>query len=469
MYWSKTEGGRVISFDYIPFSIAEVKLLDCQFGEKYYKQQPPKGKRLWLQGSRKHGCAAHVTVKSYILYPSYGINKEDKALSKWKLRCLCAQKLNELREDLAAKKEIKMEKKYYVSFPSEAAHSEHPTGQSSPAIYSQKVHPKVASKIVDMVQSGITDSTEVKRSLKCYVDTILAVELGQKPQLYDRAFYPSSADIRNHIYMARKVMDLSKFDQENLQLKIDKWKAARPMSSFYFRPYQSVDSDSSALANQSSNVMPPAEQTILYVHQEDWQKDLLVRYGNLMTLMDATYKTTKYSVPLFFLCVKTNVSYSVVAEFIVQSENAENISEALSVISSWNPKWQPRFFLTDYSDAEMGAVEQVFKATQLYLCDFHREQAWERWVKESSHGLTEDEASNLLELLRNCANAPPNRAVPEQPVDCYFKNEMKRLKESQVWLQNERVRTWVSSTWLSCCEVRAYLHDIIIRHLSTLN
>ena len=126
-----------------------------------------------------------------------------------------------------------------------------------------------------MVQSGITDSTKVKRSLKCYVDTILAVELGQKPQLYDRAFYPSSADIRNHIYMARKVMDLSKFDQENLQLKIDKWKAARPMSSFHFRPYHSVDSDSSALANRSSNVMPPAEQTILYVHQEDWQKDLV--------------------------------------------------------------------------------------------------------------------------------------------------------------------------------------------------
>ena len=97
-----------------------------------------------------------------------------------------------------------------------------------------------------------------------------------------------------------------------------------------------------------------------------------------MTLMDATYKTTKYSVPLFLLCVKTNVSYSVVAKFIVQSESAENIREALTVISSWNPKWQPRFFLTDHSDAEVGTVEKVFTSTQLYLCEFHREQAWER-------------------------------------------------------------------------------------------
>ena len=69
------------------------------------------------------------------------------------------------------------------------------------------------------------------------------------------------------------------------------------------------------------------------------------------------------------------MSYSVVAEFIVQSENAENISEVLSVIPSWNRKCKPCFFLTDYSDAEIGAVEKVFKVTQLYLCDFHRQQA----------------------------------------------------------------------------------------------
>ena len=48
--------------------------------------------------------------------------------------------------------------------------------------------------------------------------------------------------------------------------------------------------------------------------------------------MDATYKTTKYSIPLFFVCVKTNVSYSVVAEFIIQSEMKDDIFEALSVL-----------------------------------------------------------------------------------------------------------------------------------------
>ena len=46
--------------------------------------------------------------------------------------------------------------------------------------------------------------------------------------------------------------------------------------------------------------------------------------------MDATYKTTKYELALFFLAVKTNVGYSVVGEFVVQSETADQIAEALS-------------------------------------------------------------------------------------------------------------------------------------------
>ena len=203
-----------------------------------------------------------------------------------------------------------------------------------------------------MVHSGITETAEVKRSLKCYVNSILSKELGQKPALYDRAFYPLNSDIRNHICMAKKALDLSKFDQENLKLKIDEWKKTKSDSQFYFRPYQvavhskadSLDSCDSVNASVNTGESLQLEKPILYVHQDQWQKDLLLRYGNLLTLMDTTYKTTKYSVPLFFLCVKTNVSYTVVGEFIVQSEDCENIFEALSVISNWNPDWKPQFF-----------------------------------------------------------------------------------------------------------------------------
>ena len=316
-----------------------------------------------------------------------------------------------------------------------------------------------------MVHSGITETAEVKSSLKCYVNSILSKELGQKPALYDRAFYPLNSDIRNHICMAKKALDLSKFDQENLKLKIDEWKRTKSDSQFYFRPYQvavhskadSLDSCGSANASVNTEESLQLEKPILYVHQDQWQKDLLLRYGNLLTLMDATYKTTKYSVPLFFLCVKTNVSYTVVGEFIVQSEDCENIFEALSVISNWNPDWKPQFFLTDYSEAEMAAVAKLFPSAILYLCDFHREQAWERWVKERAHGLANSDAEILLDLLRNCANAAPNRDDSEGPVDHYFQLELRQLKKSDIWLQNEQVRHWLTSTWL-CCSKVFYIH-----------
>ena len=54
-----------------------------------------------------------------------------------------------------------------------------------------------------------------------------------------------------------------------------------------------------------SQVKPlSTSQGLLFVHQSANQKRILEKYGNEICLLDATYKTTKYSVPLFFLVVK---------------------------------------------------------------------------------------------------------------------------------------------------------------------
>ena len=79
-----------------------------------------------------------------------------------------------------------------------------------------------------------------------------------------------------------------------------------------------------------------------------------------MSLLDATYKTTKYAVPLFFVVVKTNVDYQVVASFATQDEKCETIMEALSIIKSWNRDWNPICFMMDNCDAEINAIEKSF-------------------------------------------------------------------------------------------------------------
>ena len=170
----------------------------------------------------------------------------------------------------------------------------------------QKVNPNIAKKISELVSEGMIDPYEVCKSLKHYVNEVMYVKTA-KPDPDDRA-YPIIRDIRNHIYKAKQALDLSIFDQENLKLKIKSWEKEE-QSKFYFRLFIKSEGDNME-----------EQQSLLWVHQTEWQRDILAKYGNTMTLMDATYKTTKYVVPLFFLTVHTNAGYTVVADFIVQTE-----------------------------------------------------------------------------------------------------------------------------------------------------
>ena len=73
-------------------------------------------------------------------------------------------------------------------------------------------------------------------------------------------------------------------------------------------------------------------ENLLWIHQEQWQKELMCKYRNCISLIDATNKTTRYDLPLFYVCVRTNVGYCAVAEFITQSETASSIGEALDIL-----------------------------------------------------------------------------------------------------------------------------------------
>ena len=149
-------------------------------------------------------------------------------------------------------------------------------------------------------------------------------------------------------------LNMSWRDQENLRLKIDSWEKASSDTKFFFRPYIRTSStkDDSAMQTHEKNAGSAnyrgntadheglhivgsdegCEQTMLYVHQEKWQRELLQKYGKTIGMIDATYKTTRYDLALFFICVRINVGYMVVAEFITQSETAEHILETLFIL-----------------------------------------------------------------------------------------------------------------------------------------
>ena len=145
------------------------------------------------------------------------------------------------------------------------------------------------------------------------------------------------------------------------------------------------------------------EKSLLFVVQTQEQQRLLNRYGNDLCLLDATYKTTKYDIPLFFFCVKTKVKYEMLAAFVIQYETTNGIAEALSVIKDWNSNWSPSYFMTDFSEEKIGAIEQVFRDSFVYICDFHREQTWERWTKQAKHGI--EDRKSVPAMLRCLSRA----------------------------------------------------------------
>lgn len=152
-----------------------------------------------------------------------------------------------------------------------------------------------------------------------------------------------------------------------------------------------------------------------------------------------TNKTTKYDLPLFFLVVKTNVNYCVAATLIVQCEDSNSIVKALNIIKSWNVKWVPQYFVTDYCEAEYNAIAEVFNCPS-YICDFHREQAWLRWTNKQGNLNRKEYQGDLLTLWRNIARSSE---------DLEFNEEISKMKMADAWLKNPKAQEYFIKTWLS--------------------
>jgi len=196
------------------------------------------------------------------------------------------------------------EVRYFVSLPTCDAHTKHPTDETSG--YAQKVHPAIAQKISEIVSDGTVEIHEVKRSLRNYVHTQFSKRYQCQPSPSDRAFHPSLQDIRNHVHKAKKALELSKLDKENLHLMVKKREQEQPSSRHFYRPYIMADKSQLPKTGSRQGIQPSGfqgnlggddewnelvgshtdcSQTFLWVHQTDWQKSLLARYGNNISMI----------------------------------------------------------------------------------------------------------------------------------------------------------------------------------------
>ena len=237
---------------------------------------------------------------------------------------------------------------------------------SQEAGITQPLDSRIVEKINDLVNEGSSNVREIERTFASYVKFELFKD-EQPPTSSNRRFYPIHKDIRNHHYKAYTRNKLVVLDQDNVAKLVEQFKGeCKADDEIFFHPYlSSAGTNNREHIDDHSNgeiCKPklPSEQTLLLIHQMEWQKRLLFRYGQEICLMDATYKTSKCSVPLFFIIVKSNVGSEAVASFVIRNESEEGIAEALHILKQWNPT----FFMTDKSQAEINAIEKVFKGNE---------------------------------------------------------------------------------------------------------
>ncbi len=222
---------------------------------------------------------------------------------------------------------------------------------------------ELKEKIAHLVsQHGVNSVPDMRAHLEVFIKDDLFREKPVPPKT-DNRYWPSDEDIRNHLYMAQIRNRHSKIDQQNVMLKLREWEQDFPDDSFYFRPsalHVSNNEEDAAIADD-------LHSNLFFCHQTKHQRHLLSQYGRDICLLDATYKTTRYALPLFFVAVKTNMSYAIVGSFVTHMETKESIAEGLRTLRDWSGGWCPRFFMTDLCEAEIQAVEEVFPGTYKLL------------------------------------------------------------------------------------------------------
>ncbi|XP_021348263.1 uncharacterized protein LOC110447122 [Mizuhopecten yessoensis] len=480
-----------IEYNGVPFIIVGRKVLACHQGkdqekgrkEKRQKEIQNKGnkdhnfvkKRSLIQPTKKKNCPAKIRIRHVIRFPDFKIDlpcvliQMSFFLYVYFLvgeisKCMCNKFYErdavsgKLKQILASESQpnLNMLHQYSVSFPVQNEHENHLCGESASMV--QPLDDQLKNHLRTMVwEHNISTGLQMRILLEVHLkETLFKGE--EIPTKTNKRFWPSKRDLQNHIALAIKKQRNSNCDQEIVAELVQKWRG-ETTDRFFLRikdrsgDPEDCDVDIGGLENLDDDEevddevllrrdvvkqLYGKEKRFLYVHQTEWQSRLLLRYGQEISLLDATYRTTRYSLPLYFLCVPTNIGYINVATFITETENGDSIKEALNILKEWNQNWSPQFFMCDYAEEEINALESVFPDSFVYLCDFHREQSWDRWLSASHNGMTTQKA-DVLKLLRGIA-----KAMSEEE----FLASVTILKQSSVWAKSQRLQNWLGKKWL---------------------
>ncbi|KAL3193842.1 hypothetical protein MRX96_000130 [Rhipicephalus microplus] len=376
-----------------------------------------------------------MNLKWIELYPDFQVDVPQPCGQTREGR-LQADKAKELQEALDAEQQtVAKETRVYVRSADCSSYQNH--GFEDMEAFSQNMDKSVAKRIQMLAREGITSVSDVKNCLHYYVHDVLFANK-EKPDSSCRAFFPTHLDISNQIQAVLKKDRFSTVDQENARIIIEKIRGEQTESSVVYRPYAARsfvgNSDSD---NVEEGVASECEDTLLFCFQTKFMRSMLKKYVGSVVCLDATHKTTDYALPLFLLVVKTPSGYTPAGVFIIQFETAHCIAEALDGFKQWCDNWSPQYWMVDYSKAEISTIKQVFPESQISICDFHRLQAWQRWLRRKENSISNpDEALRLMKHVASASNQHDFYKVVEVLVDSKLEFDVVLTTNNGIEAQN---------------------------------
>ena len=73
------------------------------------------------------------------------------------------------------------------------------------------------------------------------------------------------------------------------------------------------------------------------------------------------------------------------------------ITRPLDTVKMWNPEVLPKCAFADFDEREIVSLESIYLNIEIYLCDFHREQAWNRLANKAENGV-----ANIADQVKVC-------------------------------------------------------------------
>lgn len=252
LLFSSQRGYVVINED-VPFKVVRKVIKGCVFGrvtkrmkESSSKQEKgpdcstttSKPRKFKPHGTKKRGCTAVMHVKQVEAYPEFKVDLS-KMRARWERHTASKEALSKLKAALQEEesgKPVLRQHRFYISMPDAESHCNHNIGADG-AGSALTVNSDVAKKIAQLVQEGVTSAKTVETRLRLYVRDVLFANK-QCPLATRRDFYPTRANIQNHIHRALQKYRSLCPDQENVAAYVELLQEEAPATSSLFYVHQ---------------------------------------------------------------------------------------------------------------------------------------------------------------------------------------------------------------------------------------